>query len=137
MANKFRNEMDIKLGRESITLRPSFESIAAMESDIGSCAYLAWKYSRGLGVKDEAARLEAQVKAYPSMSETAKIIFYNQAPVKPEGPNEKSFTLEEIFEMVLAEGVKVCQLVPAFIAKCTAGNKLNEIEEVTETQKKS
>jgi hypothetical protein len=142
MANKFRNELEITLGSEKILLRPTFENLAAMESDLGGVAFLSWKFSRGLrmenGKVDPNSVNELSLKSLPSMTETAKIIYYNQAATKPEDPTQKKYSLEEIHQMVLEEGAGACKHVILFIGKVTAGDKTAQtIDEMTPEEKKS
>lgn len=130
MENKFRNEMEIKLGGQLILLRPTFENIAAMESSVGSVNWLTWKFSRGHGT-------ESAVKNMPSMTDAAKIIYFNQASTKPEDSNQKKFSLEEIWDLVQAEGGSVIKHVIIFLGRLTAGNRAIEIDELSEGEKKS
>lgn len=129
MENKFRNEMEIVLGEHKILLRPTFENIAAMEANVGSVAYLGWKYSRGIrvdkdGKADKGSLNSADaVKALPPMSEAAQIIFYNQAATKADDPTLKKYSLEEIWDMVLQRGSPVVRDVFVFLGRITAGSK--------------
>ena len=135
MENRARNEMEIKLGEVTILLRPTFENIAAMEQNLGSVAWLTWKYSRGTGV----ATMEKSIKAIPSMTECAQIIFYNQLETK-ENSQTKKYSLEEIWELVLQEGAKVTITIIKFLGVIASGGsapKQEEPEAPTESEKKS
>lgn len=125
--NTFRNEQIVKLGDKEILLRPTFENIAAMEAEMGGIAYLAFKYGKGVNVDTKQIDPEISAKSYPPLSETAKIIFHNQA--------EKLYTLDQIFQMVLEEGIRASATIVLFLVKMTAGNKF--AKEPSERQKKS
>ena len=127
MENKFKNEMEIMLGGEKILLRPTFENLAAMETALGGIAWLAYKFGKGIDVTSRKVDPDMSAKAMPSMTETAQIIFFNQA--------EKTYSQEEIFQMCLDEGVKVCAQAVMFLVKVSAGNKMQK--ELTDKQKKS
>ncbi len=133
MENKFRNEMEIVLGGQKILLRPTFENIAAMESNVGSVAWLGWKYSRGVRIDSDgkvvAGDMEQTVRSLPSMSEAAKIIYLNQA--------EKKFSQDEIWELVLGSGSAVARQIVLYLARVTAGDRSIDKSEVTEDEKKS
>ena len=145
MENKYRNEMEIKLGDETILLRPTFENIAAMESHVGSVAWLTWKYSRGVRFKDGAVdranmSTETMVKAIPSMTEAAKIIYFNQAATKVDDPNMKKYSLEEIWGLVMSEGASIAGKVVMYLGRVTAGNKadtIDELKDLSDAEKKS
>lgn len=131
MENKYRNELEVKIGGETILLRPTFENIAAMEENIGGLSYLAWKYSRATG-KD------GQAKALPGLTECAKIIYFNQAATKPDDPTQKKLSLEEVWDLVSKEGVAVITPVLTFLGRITAGQKEDsEPKELSESEKKS
>ena len=127
MENKFRNEMLIKLAGEEILLRPTFENLAAMESKMGSIAYLAFKS----GAKADLSKVNSpaeMIKCTPPATETAQIIYFNQA--------EHKFNLEQILEMVLDEGaVHAGMNIMPFLLKMTAGNKMQK--QPSESEKKS
>lgn len=136
--------MVIKLAGEDILLRPTFENIAAMEANVGGVAYLGWKYSRGVSVnKDGQANLaslvsETAIKSLPSMSEVAQIIYYNQAATKPEDPTLRKYSLEEIWEKLLKNGVGgVTRQVTIYLARLTAGDRLSGVEDLSDEEKKS
>jgi hypothetical protein len=136
MENKFRNEMEINLAGQKILLRPTFENIAAMEANVGSLVHLVWKFSRG-AVKSKSVT-EKSVASFPSLSECAQIIYYNQAAVKPEDPTLKKYSLEEIWDMVLDEGATACKGVVEFLGKMMAGRKVSPEELLeAEEEKKS
>lgn len=132
MENKFKNEMLINIAGEEILLRPTFENLAAMETKMGGIAYLAFKYGKGIDVETMKIDPIAAAQSLPPLTDAAQIIFFNQ--VAPEG--EKKRTLEEIHELCLAEGLKVCTQVVMFLARCTAGNKFAQ-KELSKNQKKS
>lgn len=137
MANKFRNELEIKLGSETILLRPTFENLSAMESEVGGIAYLGWKYSRGVGLGKKEVSEEA-IKSFPTLTETAKIIYHNQLATDPDDSTKKKFSLEEIWDMVLVEGAACAKHVVLYIAKITAGDKMRDsTEEISDDEKKS
>jgi hypothetical protein len=127
MENKFKNEMLIEVGGEKILLRPTFENLAAMESKMGGLAYLAFKFGQGIDIESKTVDALKSAKAMPSMTDTAQIIYFNQA--------EKKFSQEEIFDFCLADGIKVCAQAVLFLVRCSAGNKL--LAEPSERQKKS
>lgn len=127
MENKFKNEMEIKVGGEKILLRPTFENLAAMETKMGGLAYLAFKFGQGIDIDTKTVDQLKSAKSMPSLTETAQIIYYNQA--------EKKFTIEQIFDLCMDEGIKVCAQAVLFLVKCSAGNKL--AKEPSEKQKKS
>ena len=127
MENKFKNEMEIEIGGEKILLRPTFENLAAMESKMGGLAYLAFKYGQGIDVETKTVNHLMSAKAMPPMTDTAQIIYFNQA--------EKKFTIEQIHELCLDEGIKVCAQAVLFLVRCSAGNKF--AKEPTKRQKKS
>lgn len=133
MENKFRNELEVTLSGEKILLRPTFENIANMESNVGSIAYLAWKFSRGVTVQGDGTTKpnEDMIKSFPSLSETAQIIFYNQA--------EKKLSLEEIWDLILKNGnpKDLMIKVTVFIGRTLSGGNFDEEKEATEEEKKS
>jgi hypothetical protein len=138
MENKFRNELEITLGGEKILLRPTFENIAAMENNVGSVAYLTWKFSRGIrSVDGKSLASDAAVRSMPSMNEAAKIIYYNQAAHKQGDPTLKKYNLEEIWQLILEEGAGVAKHIILFLGRITAGNKAIDIDELSEGEKKS
>lgn len=138
MENKFRNEMEIKLGGETILLRPTFENIAAMESFVGSVAWLGWKFSRGVRVGADGKAIkqnvitEEAIKAIPTLSDSAKIIYYNQAACRADDPTQKKFSLEEIWDLVLQEGTPVVKHITMYLAGVTAGSKAMVVAEDAE-----
>ena len=136
MENKFRNEMEITLGGVPILLRPTFENIAAMESHVGSLAWLTWKYSRGARVTKEGSSLESAIKSLPSLSECAQIIYYNQVATKEGDPTLKKYSLEEIWQLVMQEGMGLSGKVLEFLGRVASGGK-QETEPPTESEKKS
>lgn len=118
MANKYKNEMEIKIGEETILLRPTFENLSDMESNVGGLAYLAWRLSRGTTIEDK-------VKSLPSFTDMAKIIYYNQAARKADDPSLRKLSLEEIWELVQGEGAKLIKPVTEYLSQIMAGNKLS------------
>jgi hypothetical protein len=134
MGNKFRNETEIVLGETKILLRPTFENIAAMESTVGSVAWLGWKYSRGIRLNEDGKPvssndIEQTIKALPPLTEAAKIIYFNQA--------EKTYSQDEIWDMVQGAGIGIAKQVVLYLAKVTSGNKTVDEAEATEGEKKS
>lgn len=127
MENKFRNEMLITIGGEEILLRPTFKNIAAMENAMGGIAYLGYKYGKGVDVDTKKIDPELSAKSLPPITEAAQIFFFNQA--------EPKFTQEEIYELCIQEGLKVCVQAVLFLVRVTAGNKL--APEITDKQKKN
>lgn len=146
MENKFRNELELKIGKAKILLRPTFSNIAALESNVGGISYLAWKFSRGLREqfqnkdKVDPDRTEGAVKSLPTITEVAQIIYYCQAAHDPDEKG-KPLELEEIFKMIISQGTSIhlSAQITAFIGRMLAGDKFdeNEVKEVTEEQKKS
>lgn len=130
MENVFRNEMEVIVGGEKILLRPTFENMAAMETKLGSVGYLAYKY--GAQVDPNSVNNREQVlKVLPPLTEVAQIIYLNQA----KEPGMKHRDLEEIFQLCLADGIKVGAQIVLFLVRCTAGNK--NAPELTSKQKKN
>lgn len=113
MANKFRNEKVVKLGEVEILLRPTFENCANLESSLG------------YGLPMMAFKLAKQ--QLPSMTDSAKVIFFCQA--------EKKYTLEQIWDLLMIEGSSVMKDLLVFVGGITAGDKT--VQELTENQKKS
>lgn len=132
MENKYRNELEIDLAGTKILLRPTFENIAAMEENVGSVTWLTWKFSRGAGSKN--GPIEPNIKAMPSLTESAKIIYYNQAATKPDNPFEKLYSLEQIWDLVSQEGARVSVEVIKYIGRITAGNKADEVTTATKEE---
>lgn len=127
MENVFKNEMEIELAGEKILLRPTFQNLASMESLLGGLPYLAFKYGKGFDVATGKTDQALSVKSMPPMTEVAQIVYLNQA--------EKKYTLEQVHDLVLGEGIKACASIVLYLVRCTAGNKL--AKEPTERQKKS
>lgn len=125
--NRLRNEKEIILGEVKILLRPNFQNIAALESDLGSISYLSYKFGKGYDLVTQKINMELASKHAPSMIETTKIIFHCQA--------DKHFTLEEIYDLVLARGIAVCMEIIGFVAQIAAGNQ--NTKELTPRQKKN
>jgi len=101
MANKFRNELEIKVGDVNILLRPTFENCANLEAGLGyGLPMLAWRLSK---------------QQMPSMTDVAKVIYFCQA--------EKKLTLEQVWDLVMSEGVSITTDILRFTAQITAGDK--------------
>lgn len=143
MENLKRNEMEITLGAEKILLRPTFENVAAMEGAIGGLAYLGWKFSKGFqrmqkgtAVSDALANFDP--KNMPSLTEMAQVIYFNQAATKADDPTLKKFSLEEIWDLVKMEGIKILPVVTIYISRITAGDKTSAtLDELSPSEKKS
>lgn len=138
--NKARNELVIKVGGKEILLRPTFENIAAMETNLGSVAYLGWKYSRGVTMQNgKAVTTNEAIKSIPSMTEVAQIIYYNQASTKPEDSSLKKYSLEEIWDMMLKNGAagEIVRSIVMYLAQLTAGDKINTVDDLSQEEKKS
>lgn len=128
--NNFRNEMLVEIGTEKILLRPTFQNMSEMESNVASVSYLAYKFSRGL--RETGANKENEAaKSLPSLTEAAQIIYYNQA--------ERKFTLDEVWEKIISSGntPKIMVQVTIFIGKMLAGGDFNIDKEVTDDEKKN
>lgn len=123
--NPFRNEMNVELAGETILLRPTFENLAAMETDIGGIPFLAWKFGKSVSVVD--GKMVLGQDSLPPMSICTKVIFHNQEP--------KKFSLEQVHEMVMAQGITATRIALNFIMKCTAGNR--QQPDLSDAQKKS
>lgn len=128
-----RNEKKIKLGSKEILLRPTFENMIATENEVGGISYLAWRFAN---ISAKGATIEERLKNLPTMTEMAKIIYLNQASVNPTDENLKKYSLQEIWAMVLEEGLStVKDSLTDYISLMAAGNKHQE--ELTEEEKKS
>jgi len=101
MANKFRNEMELEVAGDKILLRPTFENCANLEAALG------------YGLPMLAYNLAS--KKMPALTDLAKVIYFCQA--------EKNLKLEQVWDLVQAEGVNVTVSVLSFIAKITSGDK--------------
>lgn len=120
--NPIKNEYIVKLGEEEILLRPTFENLAALETNVGSVAYLGWLYGRQFADKD--ASLEEKVKMAPPMTKSVEIIYWCQAARDPDDPNQRKYSREEIFEKVIdTVGVRIKDDVILFLGKAGAGGK--------------
>lgn len=118
MANKHRNEMEISVGSQKILLRPTFENISNLESDLGSISYLSYKFGKGFDIQTLKINQSEAIKNAPTMTETTKIIFHCQA--------EKNFTIEEVFELCQDEGIKICMKIVEFLGRIAVGNKMQK-----------
>lgn len=123
MENKFRNEMEIKLGDEKILLRPTFENCAALEAVAGSLAYLSWKFSKGFK------------RDMPGLTDFAQIIYHCQAAVDKDDSNKKKLSLETIWELLQVEGAAIYEPLMRFMVRIAAGSK--DRPTISETQKKT
>ncbi len=118
--NKFKNEMQIKIGEVEILLRPTMENIASVESLLGGVQYLAFKYGRGIGKSDP---LE-QAKYLPTMVECSKIIYLCQARHNPENPELKEYSQEQVFQMLMGSMKNIPAQIMIFMGRMLAGNKM-------------
>ena len=98
-----------------------------METEMGGLAYLAYKYGQGINSVTGQIEPDKAAKAMPPMTECAKIIYFNQVGT--------SYSLDEIFDLVMQEGLGISGQIMIFLVRCTAGNKFQS--EVSEAQKKS
>lgn len=113
MANTYKNEKDITINGVTITLRPSFENMANMESKLGSIAYVAYKFSQ----------FATNMKNLPGLSELTTVVYYMQAAHDKES-GKTLLSIEEVYELIAAEGVfKMISPILEFLSQCTAGNK--------------
>jgi hypothetical protein len=119
MANKYKNEMEIELGPEKILLRPSFENMSDTEANVGGIGYLAFTFSRSSASKS----IDDSVKQLPPLTMAAKIIYYNQAARKEEDSTLRKFSLEEIWDLVQDEGIKIIKPITNYLSIMTSGNK--------------
>lgn len=106
-------------------MRPTFENIAAMESQVGSIAHIAWRFMEG-------SRNPKQVL---SMTEVAKIIYLNQAATKEGDPTKKEMTLAEVWDLVLAEGIQCLNPILEYLSRVSAGNNFQA--DLTDSVKKN
>jgi hypothetical protein len=135
--NKFKNEMEITLGPEKILLRPTFENLAEMETNVGSVGYLSWKFSQGVrknsdgSLDSSSLNSRETIQSLPSLSEITQIIYYNQA--------ERKFEKQDIYEMIVSEGAyRDCMIaVTIFIGKMLTGGQKFDEEELLEKKKSS
>lgn len=96
------------MGEVEILLRPTFENIANLESALGyGIPMLAFNLSKS---------------KMPSLTDITKVIYFSQA--------EKAYKLDEIWQLVMAEGVSITTQVLEFVGKITAGDKF--LSETTE-----
>jgi len=148
--NQFRNEMEISVGAEKILLRPTFKNIAELETNLGSIAWLAWKFSRGV-TQGSDGKVDANsfatsdfVKSQPSFTDIAQIIYYCQADTDPSDASKRKYSLEEIWGKVINSGAAKTLIIEItiFIGKMLAGanfdeNKNASEKETQESEKKS
>lgn len=113
-ANKYKNELVLEIAGEKILLRPTFENIAAFESNVMGIPIMAFNMSKG------------DLNSLLTMSQTTQLIYYFQA--------EKKFTLEDIHLMVMDEGLAVTAKALPFLGKIATGAKVDN--KVTNTDKK-
>lgn len=130
--NPFKNEKVIKLGGVEILLRPDFENMAALEEAVGSMAYLGYRFSRGARIKGQGGSLEEIVKAMPTMTECAQIIYYSQAARNETDATKRKFSLEEIWSLVQEEGIAITTPVGEFINNMGQGTKNLNPQSVSE-----
>lgn len=113
MANKLKNEMEIKLAGEVFLLQPNFNNVQNLEnSPVGGIPKLGFEMSKG--------RLL-------TLNEIAWVVYHCHEP--------KKFTVDEIWEMVRHEGISCQPAVYQFLTNITAGDKTQV--ELTENQKKN
>lgn len=117
--------MIITIAGEKILLRPTFENMAMMEGKLGSIGSMIYKYGAAAAVSN--LNHATMMKSLPPLNEAAQIIFFNQA--------EKKYSIDEIYEKCLEEGIKVGAEVLLFLVRCTSGN--TKLAEPTEKQKKN
>lgn len=140
--NIFKNETELKIGDETILIRPTFENLAEMESNVGSVTYLSWKFSQGVkknrdgSVDRDSLNSRETIQALPSLSEITEIIYYNQA--------EKKFSKEEIFRLIVENKAMQPMMIQVtiYIGKMLTGGgfdeeKLEEKKKPAKTQKKA
>lgn len=140
--NKFKNEMEVQIGSKKILLRPTFENLAEMETNLGSIGYLSWKFSQGVrkneggGLDQSSLNSREAIQALPSLTEITQIIFYNQA--------EKEYSKEDIYQMIIEEGAyRDCMIASTiYIGRMLAGSKKFDEESLEkktgpQTKKKS
>jgi len=94
-----------------------------MEKEIGGVPYLAWRFSNNNNGD------------MPGLSECTQVIYHCQAATKPDDKTKKLYSLDEIWDLVNIEGIKVLKDVIVFLSGVAAGNKLAPA--VSENQKKS
>lgn len=104
--NSYKNEKIIKIGGQDILLRPTFENCEALETALG------------FGLPVLAHNLSKQ--KLPGMSDMAKVIYHCQA--------QKLITQEEIWKLVMAEGMMVMSDILIFVGQITAGDKFSTVE---------
>lgn len=120
--NPVKNEYTIKLGDEEILLRPHFENLASLENNVGSISYLGWLYGRQYAQKD--LTIEDKIKRTPPLTTSVEIIYWCQASRKPDDPNQRLYSKEEIFEKVLnTVGVRIKDDIILFLGQAGAGGK--------------
>jgi len=111
--NPLKNEKIVDVGGEKILLRPTFENCANLEQALGfGLPMLAYNLAQ---------------KKLPNMTDLAKVVYFCQA--------EKKLTLEQVWELVLKDGMAVATQVLEFVAIITAGDRSQP--ELTDSQKKS
>lgn len=127
--NIFKNEYEMKLGKDGVTpvlLRPTMEALSLVESSIGSLAYLAWKF----------AVSKAQPKNSVSFTDVVKIIYHCQARRNKDDRNKPEFSLEEIWAMAQDRGLfQVSAEMIIFVSMVTSGDQ--SAPEASENAKKN
>lgn len=114
MANKFRNEKMLHIGGVEILLRPTFENCANLESALNmSLSQLTYNLA---------------MKKLPTMTDLAKVIYFCQA--------DKKLKMEEVWDLVMAQGVGLTTQILEFIASITSGDQ-TQVEVSPELVKKN
>lgn len=123
MANKFKNEMTVKLGETEILLRPDFNNLASFESQVITLDQFSFNLVKGKIL---------------SLTQMIQVLFYFQA--------EKKLNLEQISQLVTeTQGIQVwAQLMPFLSQVCSGHDNFQASEakrkpkvEMTEAEKKS
>lgn len=99
--NTYKNEKVIKMGDVEILLRPTFQNCVSLEAVIEG------------GFSGLTMRLfKSQM---PGLTDITKVVYHCQA--------EKKYTEEEIWQLVMKEGMGISNQVLMFVAQITAGDK--------------
>jgi hypothetical protein len=117
MANRFKNEIEITLGQEKVLLRPTFENLSAMESNIGAVVWLSWKFSKAGSSQD----MGEATRSMPSFTEMVEVIYYNQTERSENGGRRLS--KERIWELMQDEGVSLVGPITKYFTGIMSGNK--------------
>lgn len=102
--NPYKNEKLVKVGGTEILLRPTFQNCVSLETDLG---YGLPQLSMNL-VKSKM----------PMMTELSKVIYHCQA-------SEPKLDQEQVWNLVMAEGVRLMGPVLMFVSTITAGDKVD------------